>query len=135
MDVPTVQHDDIRVYKMGRGESFDERVTDVEAFLREHYTVSAVETRTVEVDGVDVEMVSIVPENAALNALHAGAVRYPNKKTGFAVAFDEADPHDVAAEDAEDFRTAIDAKNEMLLAATGRDAEARRDQLKREAKD
>ena len=132
MTVPTEK---VRVYTFAPGESYEERIDDLESLLAEHYTFDTAAHQTAEIDGVTVRFTTIEPANAGLELLHVGPVEYPNKKTALAVAFQEVDPSDVPPEDASDLREAIQKKNTFLEAATGRDADSRRDAMKRRTKD
>ena len=65
-----------------------------------------------------------------------GAVTYGSKKDTLAVNFEERELEDLM--ETGDVDTAGDAntaKNEFLLEATGRDAKARRDSMKRDVED
>jgi len=66
----------------------------------------------------------------------AGTVAYGSKKDTLAVDFEERPAEDVIAEgNADAAADAVDAKNEFLHDATGRDAKSRRESMKRTVED
>jgi len=122
----------MREYKMRRGEHLGDRVPDMEAFIEEYFgPVSGTET-------YEDQELSVVeePDNPVFSRVVAGTVVYDGKKNTLALDIEERPAEEViegghvdAAEDA------VDAKNDFLEAATGRDAKARRDSMKRDVED
>ena len=117
---------------MRRGEHLSERVPDMEATIEEYFgPISGTE----DYKGSDLFVVED-PENPVFQRVVAGAVSYSGKKDKLAVHFEERPAEDVIAEgNAEAASDAVDAKNEFLLEATGRDAKSRRDSMKRSVED
>ncbi len=92
-------------------------------------------TGTEEVDGHELYVVE-EPENPVFDRIVAGAAEYSGKKDKLAVHFDERPAEEVIAEGHADAAAeAVSKKNEFLLEATGRDAKARRDSMKRAVED
>ena len=122
----------MREYKMRRGEHLDERIEDMEETVEDYFgTISATE----EYKGSDLYVVED-PENPVFQRITAGAVEYSGKKDKLAVDFEERPAEDVIAEgNADAAADAVDAKNDFLLEATGRDAKSRRDSMKRSVED
>jgi len=117
---------------MRRGESLEERVPDLKATVEEYFGPV---DRTEDVDGTDMYVVDD-PANPVFNRVYVGAVEYSGKKDRLAVHFDERPAEEVIqAGDAEAAAEAVDLKNDFLLEATGRDAKARRDSMKRSVED
>jgi hypothetical protein len=122
----------MREYKMRRGEHLGDRVPDMEAFIEEYFgPVSGTET-------YEDQELSVVeePDNPVFSRVVAGTVVYDGKKNTLALDIEERPAEEViegghvdAAEDA------VDAKNDFLESATGRDAKARRDSMKRDVED
>jgi hypothetical protein len=121
----------MKEYKMRRGETLDERVPDMKAFVEEYFGPI---THTTEYKGSDLYVVG-EPSNPVFKRIVAGAVKYSGKKDKLAVEFEEADPTELDPEDLEAAGEAVDAKNDFLLEATGRDAKSRRDSMKRAVED
>ena len=122
----------MREYKMRRGEHLDDRMPDLRSSVEEYF--GAV-TGTEEYEGNELYVVGD-PENPVFERIVAGATEYGSKKDRLAVHFEERDAEAVIAEgNADAAADAVDAKNEFLLAATGRDAKSRRESLKREVED
>lgn len=117
---------------MRRGEYLEERLPDLRASVEEHFgAVTGTET----FDGHELFVVSD-PTNPVFERVVAGAASYDGKKDRLAVEFVERDAAEVVAEgNADAAQDAVDAKNEFLLAATGRDAKSRRDSIKRDVED
>jgi len=122
----------MREYKMRRGEYLEDRVPDMEAFVEEYFGPP---TTTEEYDGNDLLVVEN-PDNPVFDRVVAGTVAYSGKKDKLALHIDErpaevviAAGHVDAAEDA------VTVKNDFLEDATGRDAKARRDSMKRDVED
>jgi len=117
---------------MRRGEYLEERLPDLRASIEEHFgDVTGTET----VDGHELYVVDD-PTNPVFDRVIAGAASYDGKKDRIAVEFAERDAAEVVAEGHADAAAdAVDAKNDFLLEATGRDAKSRRDSMKRDVED
>ncbi len=117
---------------MRRGEYLEERMPDLEAEIEDYFgEVSGTE----EYKGSDLYVVAD-PDNPVFKRVTAGAVEYSGKKDKLAVDFEERPAEEVIADgDAEAAADAVDAKNDFLLEATGRDAKSRRDSMKRAVED
>jgi hypothetical protein len=122
----------MREYKMRRGEHLEDRVPDMEAFVEEQFgSISDTE----EHNGSELLVVD-EPENPVFTRVVAGTVEYSGKKDKLALHIDERPAEEVIAEgDVDAAEDAVSTKNEFLLEATGRDAKARRDSLKRSVED
>jgi len=122
----------MREYKMRRGEHLEDRVPDMEAFIEEYFGPI---TDSEEYQGQDLHVVED-PENPVFSRVVAGTVTYSGKKNKLALDIEERPAEEVIEEGhfdaAED---AVDAKNDFLEEATGRDAKARRDSMKRDVED
>lgn len=122
----------MREYKMRRGEYLEERVEDMEAFVAEHFGPV---TGTEEYKGSELFVVE-EPTNPVFDRVTAGTVEYSGKKNKLGLDIEERPAEEVIAEGhfeaAED---AVNVKNEFLESATGRDAKARRDSMKRDVED
>jgi hypothetical protein len=121
----------MREYKMRRGEHLEDRMPDLEASVEEYFGPI---TGTEEFKGSDLYVVG-EPSNPVFERIVAGAVSYSGKKDKLAVDFVERDPTELDPEDLEAAGDAVDAKNDFLLEATGRDAKSRRESLKRAVED
>jgi hypothetical protein len=122
----------MKEYKMRRGEYLEERMPDLEGEVEEYFGPV---TATEEYKGSDLYVVED-PDNPVFERVTAGAVEYSGKKDKLAVDFEERPAEEVIADgDAEAAADAVDAKNEFLLEATGRDAKSRRESMKREVED
>jgi hypothetical protein len=122
----------MKEYKMRRGEYLDERVPDMEATVEEYFGDI---TGTEEYKGSDLHVVGD-PDNPVFEKIVVGAVSYSGKKDKLGVEFEERPAEDVIAEgNADAAADAVDAKNDFLLEATGRDAKSRRDSMKRAVED
>ena len=122
----------MKEYKMRRGEHLDERMPDLKGSIEAYFGPV---TGTEEYGGSDLYVVE-TPENPVFDRIVAGAATYSGKKDRLAVHFEERPAEDVIAEgNADAAADAVDAKNEFLLEATGRDAKSRRDSLKRAVED
>jgi hypothetical protein len=122
----------MREYKMRRGEYLDERVEDMEAFIEEHFgPISGTESyRDTELHVVE------EPKNPVFQRVTAGTVEYGSKKDKVALHIDERPAEEVIAEGHFDAaEEAVSLKNDFLEGATGRDAKARRDSMKRDVED
>lgn len=117
---------------MRRGETLEENIPDMEATIEDYFGPI---TGSEEYNGSDLHVVGD-PKNPVFEKVVVGAVKYSGKKDTLAVHFEERDAADVIAEgNADAAQDAVNAKNEFLLEATGRDAKARRDSLKRAVED
>jgi len=122
----------MKEYKMRRGEYLEERIPDMKETIEEYFGEV---TGTEEHDGNELYVIGD-PDNPVFERIVAGTASYGSKKDKLAVHFEERDAEDVIAEgNADAAADAVDAKNEFLLEATGRDAKARRDSLKRSVED
>jgi len=122
----------MKEYKMRRGEYLEERMPDLLAEVEDYFgEVSDTEAYK----GSDLYVVED-PDNPVFERVTAGAVEYSGKKDKLAVDFEERPAEEVIADgDAEAAADAVDAKNDFLLEATGRDAKSRRDSMKRAVED
>jgi hypothetical protein len=122
----------MREYKMRRGEYLDDRIGDMETTVEDYFGSL---TGTEEYRGSELYVVGD-PDNPVFDRIVAGAVEYSGKKDKLAVEFEERPAEDVIAEgDADAAADAVDAKNDFLLEATGRDAKSRRESMKRSVED
>jgi hypothetical protein len=122
----------MREYKMRRGEHLEDRVPDMEAFVEDYFGTA---TDTEEYKGNDLYVVED-PDNPVFDRVIAGAVEYSGKKSKLALNISERPAEDVIAEGHVDAaEDAVNAKNDFLEEATGRDAKARRDSMKRDVED
>ena len=117
---------------MRRGETLSDRIPDMEATVESHFGDV---TGTEEFGGDDLYVVED-PDNPVFERIVAGTAAYTSKKDRLAVHFEERDAEAVIAEgNADAAADAVDAKNDFLEAATGRDAKSRRDSMKRDVED
>jgi hypothetical protein len=122
----------MREYKMRRGEHLDERVPDMKGTVEDYFGSI---TTTEEYKGSDLYIIED-PDNPVFERITVGAVEYSGKKDKLAVDFVERPAEEVIAEgNADAAADAVDAKNDFLLEATGRDAKSRRDSMKRAVED
>ncbi|PSP94241.1 hypothetical protein BRC91_06605 [Halobacteriales archaeon QS_4_62_28] len=122
----------MREYKMRRGEHLEDRVPDMKEFVEKHFGSI---TDTEEQNGSDLFVVDD-PDNPVFDRVVAGTVEYSGKKDKLALHIDERDAEDVIAEgNADAAQDAVNTKNDFLEGATGRDAKARRDSMKRSVED
>jgi len=121
----------MKEYKMRRGEYLEDRVPDMEAFIEDYFGPI---TGTEEYRGNDLYVVG-EPDNPVFQRIVAGTAAYSSKKDKLAVEFEEQDPTELGPEELEAAEEAVSLKNEFLLEATGRDAKARRDSMKRAVED
>lgn len=122
----------MREYKMRRGEYLKERVEDVERFVESHFgPVTATEPYN------DTELLVVEePDNPVFDRVVAGRVEYSSKKDRIALDIEERPAEDVIAEgEFEAAEEAVNLKNDFLEGATGRDAKARRESMKRDVED
>ncbi|SDJ36214.1 hypothetical protein SAMN05216226_102311 [Halovenus aranensis] len=122
----------MREYKMRRGEYLEERVEDMAEFVEEYFGPV---TTTDDYKDSDLLVVED-PKNPVFKRVTAGTVAYSGKKDKLALDIEERPAEEVIEEGhfdaAED---AVAVKNDFLEAATGRDAKARRDSMKRDVED
>jgi hypothetical protein len=119
-------------YKMRRGEYLEERIPDLESTVEEYFGDI---TNTEEYNGSDLFVIE-EPDNPVFERIVVGAVTYGSKKDTLAVNFEERELEDLMETgDVDAAGDANAAKNEFLLEATGRDAKARRDSMKRDVED
>ncbi len=116
---------------MRRGEHLEDRIPDMEATVEEYFGSI---TSTEEYKGSELYVVD-EPDNPVFERIVVGAVQYSGKKDKLGVEFYERDPTELGPDELEAAGEAVSAKNEFLLEATGRDAKARRDSLKRSVED
>ncbi|NGM70063.1 DUF5611 family protein [Natronolimnobius sp. AArcel1] len=121
----------MKEYKMRRGEYLEERIPDMEATVEDYFGPI---TDTQEFKGSDLFVIG-EPDNPVFEKIVAGTVEYSGKKDKLGVEFHERDPTELGPDELEAAGEAVDAKNDFLLEATGRDAKARRDSLKRSVED
>ena len=122
----------MREYKMRRGEHLEDRVPDMQAFVEEHFGPV---TGTEAYKDSDLLVVDD-PDNPVFERVVAGTVEYSGKKNKLALDIEERPAEDVIAEGNVDAaQDAVDAKNDFLEGATGRDAKSRRDSMKRDVED
>lgn len=117
---------------MRRGEYLEDRVPDMEAFVTEYFgTISDTE------EYEDTELLVVDdPDNPVFERVVAGRVEYGSKKDKLALHIDERPAEEVIAEGHVDAaEEAVSKKNNFLEEATGRDAKARRDSMKRDVED
>ncbi|ELY87272.1 DUF5611 family protein [Natrialba taiwanensis] len=121
----------MKEYKMRRGEYLEERIPDMKATVEDYFGPI---TETQEFKGSDLYVIG-EPDNPVFEKIVAGTVEYSGKKDKLGVEFHERDPTELEPDELEAAGEAVDAKNDFLLEATGRDAKARRDSLKRSVED
>ena len=122
----------MKEYKMRRGEHLEDRIPDMKAKIEKFFgEISGTE----EHDGHELYVVE-EPDNPVFERIIAGTAEYSGKKDKLAVHFEERPAEDVIAEgNADAAADAVSKKNQFLLDATGRDAKARRDSMKRTVED
>ena len=122
----------MKEYKMRRGEHLEDRMPDLKASIEDYFgPISTTE----DFNGHDLYVVE-EPDNPVFKRIVAGAASYSGKKDKLAVDFQERPAEDVIAEgNADAAADAVSKKNKFLLEATGRDAKARRESLKRTVED
>jgi len=119
-------------YKMRRGEYLEERIPNLEATVEEYFGEI---TDTQEYNGSELFVVE-EPDNPVFEHIVAGSMNYASKKDTLAVDFVERELAELMeTDDVDAAGDANSAKNEFLLEATGRDAKARRDSMKRDVED
>ena len=122
----------MREYKMRRGEYLDDRIEDIEATVEDYFgPISGTE----EYKGSELYVVE-EPSNAVFKRVTVGTVEYSGKKNKVALDIEERPAEEVIASgDVEAAEEAVSLKNDFLEEATGRDAKARRDSMKRDVED
>jgi len=122
----------MREYKMRRGEYLSDRIPDMEATVEDYFgPISGTE----EYNGSDLFIIED-PDNAVFKRVTVGTVEYSGKKDKLALDIEERPAEEVIASgDVEAAEEAVTIKNDFLLEATGRDAKARRDSMKRSVED
>lgn len=122
----------MREYKMRRGEHLEDRVDDMEAFVEEYFgSISGTE----EYKGSELYVIE-KPKNPVFDRVTAGTVEYSGKKDKLALNIEERPAEQVIEEGHFDAaEEAVTIKNDFLEEATGRDAKARRDSMKRDVED
>ena len=122
----------MREYKMRRGEYLEDRVEDMEEFVTDYFGAP---TATEEYKDNDLLVVE-EPDNPVFQRVVAGTVSYGSKKDKLALDIVERPAEEVIAEgNVEAAEEAVGLKNDFLEEATGRDAKARRDSMKRDVED
>jgi len=121
----------MKEYKMRRGEYLEERIPDMESTVEDYFGSI---TDTQDYKGSDLFLIE-EPDNPVFEKIVVGAVEYSGKKDKLAVEFHERDPTELGPDELEAAGEAVDAKNDFLLEATGRDAKSRRDSMKRKVED
>jgi hypothetical protein len=122
----------MREYKMRRGEHLGDRVEDMEAFIEDYFGPI---TDSEPYDDTELHVVE-EPENPVFERVVAGAVEYSSKKDKLALDIVERPAEEVIAEGhVEAAEEAVSVKNDFLKTATGRDAKARRESMKRDVED
>jgi len=121
----------MKEYKMRRGEHLEDRMPDVESTIEDYFGPIS---DTYEYKGNDLFVIG-EPDNPVFERIVAGTAAYSSKKDKLAVEFHERDLTELDPSELEAAEEAVAAKNEFLLEATGRDAKARRDSLKRAVED
>lgn len=117
---------------MRRGEHLEERVEDLEAFIEDYFGPI---TGTEAYKNSELYVVEN-PDNPVFDRVTAGRVEYSGKKDKLALDIEERPAKEVIQEGHVDAaEEAVSVKNEFLLEATGRDAKARRDSMKRDVED
>ncbi|XVH30456.1 DUF5611 family protein [Haloferacaceae archaeon DSL9] len=122
----------MKEYKMRRGENLEDRIPDMKATVESYFgEITGTET----VDGHELYVVEN-PDNPVFERIVVGAATYSGKKDRLAVHFEERPAEEVIAEgNADAAADAVNAKNDFLLEATGRDAKSRRNSMKRSVED
>jgi len=122
----------MREYKMRRGEHLEDRVEDMEAFIEDYFGPI---TDTEPYKDGELQIVE-EPDNPVFSRVTAGKVEYSSKKDKVALDIEERPAEEVIAEGHFDAaEEAVSLKNNFLEEATGRDAKARRDSMKRDVED
>jgi len=122
----------MREYKMRRGEYLEDRIEDMESTIEAYFgPISGAEGYK---DG-ELHIVED-PDNPVFSKVTVGTVEYGSKKDKLALDIEERPAEEVIAEGHVDAaEDAVAVKNDFLEEATGRDAKARRDSMKRYVED
>lgn len=122
----------MREYKMRRGEYLEDRIDDMESKIEEYFGPI---TDTETYKGSELYVVE-EPDNPVFSRITGGTVEYGSKKNKLALELEERPAEEVIAEGHVDAaEEAVSLKNDFLEEATGRDAKARRDSMKRTVED
>jgi hypothetical protein len=121
----------MKEYKMRRGEHLEDRIPDMKATVEDYFGEV---TGTKEYKDNELYVVG-EPDNPVFERIVVGAAEYSSKKDKLAVHFEEKNPGELDPDELEAAEEAVAIKNEVLLEATARDAEARRDSMKRTVED
>ncbi|MFB6186360.1 MAG: DUF5611 family protein [Halobacteriaceae archaeon] len=122
----------MKEYKMKRGEYLEDRMPNLKESIEEYFGSV---TGTEIVEGQELYVVED-PDNPVFDRILIGEAQYEDKKDKLAVHFEERPVDEVVAEGHTDAAAdALEKKNEFLLEATGRDAKARRESMKRAVED
>ena len=116
---------------MRRGEYLEDRIPDMKAKIEDYFGPV---TGTEEYKGNDLYVIG-EPDNPVFERIVAGTAEYGSKKDKLAVEFEERDPTELDPDELEAASEAVALKNDFLEEATGRDAKARRDSMKRAVED
>lgn len=122
----------MREYKMRRGEYLEDRIADMRETVEEYFgPISGTEPYD------DTELFIVQdPDNPVFERVTVGKVPYGSKKDKLALDIEERPAEEVIAEGhVEAAEDAVNVKNDFLEMATGRDAKARRDSMKRSVED
>ena len=117
---------------MRRGEYLEERIEDMEATVEDYFgPITGTEPYR------DGELYIIEePDNPVFSKVTVGTVEYGSKKDKLALDIEERPAEEVIEEGHFDAaEEAVALKNDFLEEATGRDAKARRDSMKRSVED
>jgi len=119
-------------YKMRRGEHLGDRIPDMESTVEEYFgPISGTE----EYRGNDLFVIED-PDNPVFDHVTVGTIEHSSKKDKLALDIEERPAEKIIEEGLTDAaEDAVSVKNEFLLEATGRDANARRDSMKRAVED
>ncbi|MFC6960986.1 DUF5611 family protein [Halocatena marina] len=122
----------MREYKMRRGEHLEDRIPNMQETVEEYFGPI---TGTEAYKGSDLYVID-EPSNPVFERIVAGTLSYNSKKDKLVVEFEERPAEElIEAGDLDAAEAAVNAKNDFLLEATGRDAKSRRDSMKRSVED
>ena len=117
---------------MRRGEELSDRIPDLRGTVEDYFGPV---TGTEEYKGSELYVID-EPKNPVFERIVVGAVAYSGKKDRLAIDFEERPAATLIEMDALDAAEgAVNAKNDFLLEATGRDAKSRRESMKRDVED
>ena len=122
----------MKEYKMRRGEHLEDRIPDMETTVEDYFgPITGTEPYR------DGELYIIEePDNPVFSKVTVGTVEYGSKKDKLALDIEERPAEEVIEEGHFDAaEEAVALKNDFLEEATGRDAKARRDSMKRSVED